>query len=90
MLVENLATLVTKTSRKPIIIVAALGEQPAQSAMQGIAPFNRELHLVQSNQPRATPTIILHSFLLTPREFQIAHTDLATIISAPNAASADK
>ena len=84
MLVENLTKLVEQTGQKPIVIAGALGEQRGHSLMQAIAPFVHELHLVKPKQPRATPTETLESFLPQPRGFEVKHTDLATLIPAPN------
>ena len=48
-LTENLASL----PEKPILVAGTLGEERGQHLMQAIAPFARELHLIQPRQPRA-------------------------------------
>ncbi|MGJ8652059.1 MAG: bifunctional folylpolyglutamate synthase/dihydrofolate synthase [Opitutaceae bacterium] len=90
MLVENLAKLVDQTRQKPIIIAGALGEQRGRSLMEAIAPHARELHLVQANQPRATPTETLESYLPINCDFTVTHTDLATAIPAPQTCTLGK
>ena len=76
---ENLAAL----GQKPIIVAGTLGEDRALSLMQTIAPFTRELHLVEPNQPRATASHFLERCLPESRDFAVHHRSLADILPAP-------
>lgn len=61
---QNLRTL----KSPPVIIAGTLGEARGRSLMQTIAPFARELILVEPSQPRATPCASLQAML--PSDFQ--------------------
>ena len=56
---QNLSSL----SEQPIIIAGTLGEDRAQSLMEVVAQYARELYLVTPKQDRATPTSFLKSCL---------------------------
>ncbi|HAV14645.1 MAG TPA: bifunctional folylpolyglutamate synthase/dihydrofolate synthase, partial [Opitutae bacterium] len=83
MLSENLKTLVQKNGKRPIIVAGALGESRGRSLMQALAPHAAELHLVQANQPRATPTETLEGYLASERGFEVHHSALQEIIPSP-------
>ena len=56
---QNLSSL----SKQPIIIAGTLGEDRAQSLMEVVSQYARELYLVAAKQDRATPTSFLKSCL---------------------------
>ncbi len=83
MLAENLSQL----DEKPIIVAGTLGEDRGRSLMDAIAPYAKELHLVQPNQPRATTTRFLESCLPADRDFSVTHSSLEQVIPAPQSCS---
>jgi dihydrofolate synthase/folylpolyglutamate synthase len=56
---QNLSSL----PEQPIIIAGTLGEDRAQSLMEVVAQYARELYLVTPKQDRATPTLFLKGCL---------------------------
>jgi dihydrofolate synthase/folylpolyglutamate synthase len=56
---QNLSSL----PEQPIIIAGTLGEDRAQSLMEVVAQYARELYLVTPKQDRATPTLFLKDCL---------------------------
>lgn len=83
MLEENLS----KLESKPIIVAGTLGEDRGRSLMEVIAPYAKELHLVEPNQPRATSTTFLESCLPAEHDFEVKHNTLEQIIPAPQTCS---
>ncbi|MGB0744249.1 MAG: bifunctional folylpolyglutamate synthase/dihydrofolate synthase [Opitutales bacterium] len=78
---ENLQELMDEAG-KPIIIAGTLGEDRGRSLMEAVAPYARELYLVEPNQDRATPTSFLEGCLPEKREFAVQHAELSRLISA--------
>ena len=74
---ENLKQLV-QSEGKPILLAGTLGEERGRSLMQAVAPFARELHLVEPAQDRATSTAFLESCLPVERDFDVHYADLKT------------
>ncbi len=68
---QNLSSL----SEQPIIIAGTLGEDRAQSLMEVVAQYARELYLVTPKQDRATPT----SFLKSCLDRDAVETDLSAL-----------
>ena len=68
---QNLSSL----SEQPIIIAGTLGEDRAQSLMEVVAQYARELYLVTPRQDRATPT----SFLKSCLDRDAVETDLSAL-----------
>ena len=68
---QNLSSL----SEQPIIIAGTLGEDRAQSLMEVVAQYARELYLVTPKQDRATPT----SFLKSCLDRDAVETDLSVL-----------
>ena len=68
---QNLSSL----SEQPIIIAGTLGEDRAQSLMEVVAQYARELYLVTPKQDRATPTLFLKSCL----DRDAVETDLSAL-----------
>ena len=68
---QNLSSL----SEQPIIIAGTLGEDRAQSLMEVVAQYARELYLVTPKQDRATPT----SFLKSCLDRDVVETDLSAL-----------
>lgn len=84
MLHENLKKLCNHSSQKPIIICGTLGEDRAQSLIQAIASFPKELHLLKPDQPRATDTQTLASHLPQPTKFPVFHKELPDLFDTKN------
>ena len=68
---QNLSSL----PEQPIIIAGTLGEDRAQSLMEVVAQYARELYLVTPKQDRATPT----SFLKSCLDRDAVETDLSVL-----------
>lgn len=68
---ENLAQLVASEGRKPILVAGTLGEERGRSLMDAVAPFARELYLVQPKQDRAIDPARLETFLPDGRDFPV-------------------
>ena len=68
---HNLSSL----SEQPIIIAGTLGEDRAQSLMEVVAQYARELYLVTPKKDRATPT----SFLKSCLDRDAVETDLSVL-----------
>lgn len=77
---DNLKKLVDEAG-KPIIVASTLGEERGRSLMQAVAPYARELHLVQPGQDRATPTRFLASCLPEDRSFKVHHSSVDTLFT---------
>lgn len=76
---ENLKQLVASDGKKPIIVAGTLGEDRARSLMGAVAPYARELHLVEPAQERATPTIFLEACLPKERDFAVHHASVDSL-----------
>ena len=84
---QQLSENLSKLEDKPIIIAGTLGEDRGRSLIETIAPFARELYLVEANQDRATKTGFLENCLPPDRNFAVHHTSLAKLIPAPQSCS---
>ncbi len=83
-LAQNLSTLKTP----PVIIAGTLGEDRGRSLIQTIAPYARELILVEPDQDRATPAANLRKFL--PSDFQnpVREDSVASLFPSPQTCTA--
>ncbi len=81
---ENLAQLVAATGRKPIIVAGTLGEARGRSLMATVAPFARELYLLQPNQDRALAPAQLEAFLPEGCDFPVRASSVAQLFSGSN------
>lgn len=79
---ENLRQLLTPGTRRPVIVAAALGEIRGKSLMRTIAPYARELHLLQPRQARATKTRLLQSYLPPDCKIPVYHRRIEDIFPA--------
>jgi dihydrofolate synthase/folylpolyglutamate synthase len=61
----------TQAEGKPVIVAGTLGEDRGRGLMAAVAPFARELFLVEANQERATSTEFLCSCLPAERKFAV-------------------
>lgn len=76
---ENLARLVAATGAKPIIVAGTLGEERGRSLMATVAPFARELYLVQPDQDRALAPEAIERFLPEARDFVVRASSVGAL-----------
>ncbi len=76
---ENLAQLVAATGAKPIIVAGTLGEERGRSLMVTVAPFARELYLVQPNQDRALAPEAIERLLSADRDFEVRASSVGAL-----------
>ncbi|MFU8849104.1 MAG: bifunctional folylpolyglutamate synthase/dihydrofolate synthase [Opitutales bacterium] len=84
---ENLAELVAADGRKPILVAGTLGEERGRSLMAAVAPYARELYLLQPNQDRALAPTLLESFLPGDRSFPVRHASVVSLFSRGKAST---
>lgn len=79
---ENLEHLIASEGRKPVIIAGSLGEVRGRSLMEAIAPYARELHLVEPDQDRATSRQFLEACLPFERAFEVHHAKIEDLFTS--------
>ncbi|MFP4259440.1 MAG: bifunctional folylpolyglutamate synthase/dihydrofolate synthase [Opitutales bacterium] len=75
----NLEQLVAETGERPILVAGTLGEARGRSLMAAVAPFARELYLVEPHQDRALEPTVLEGFLPGERDFPVHRAALADL-----------
>jgi dihydrofolate synthase/folylpolyglutamate synthase len=75
----NLEQLVAETGEKPVLVAGTLGEARGRSLMTAVAPFARELYLVEPHQDRAIEPAVLENFLPGERDFSVHRAELGDL-----------
>ncbi|CAI8284542.1 MAG: Folylpolyglutamate synthase [Opitutia bacterium UBA7350] len=83
---QNLRELKTP----PVIIAGTLGEDRGRNLIQTIAPFARELILVEPSQPRATPATSLHAYLPSDFKNPVCTDSLTSLFPKPHTCTAGR
>lgn len=77
---EQLAENLEALEQKPVIVAGTLGEERGRHLIETIAPFAKELILVQSDQPKATSCEFLRACLPADYPASVRFSSLSELI----------
>ncbi|MGC6456675.1 MAG: bifunctional folylpolyglutamate synthase/dihydrofolate synthase [Coraliomargaritaceae bacterium] len=78
---QQLTDSLSSLNNKPIVVAGTLGEERGRHLMQAIAPYAREVYLVEPNQPRALPATYLQNCLPAESTFPIHASQVEALFS---------
>tara|TARA_B110000438_G_scaffold293914_1_gene334507 strand:- start:420 stop:1787 length:1368 start_codon:yes stop_codon:yes gene_type:complete len=82
-LAQQLQRLVDETGQRPIVALGAMGDERAQSLINCVAPYARELHLVRPKQPRACTFEAMEAMVPASFAGVVQRAEVNTLFPAP-------